>query len=150
MLKLTPLDLIIIGIPESLLIFLLIYSLAKKKVDKKSYIQASAIQATAQYFIRMLPINYGVHTVLAMVLTILLLVYLIRLPIIKAITYTIIAVIIVALSEEFYMAILINIIKVDFKSIAGKTMISTFYVFPYLIFVGAAVVVIRRMRKAKD
>ena len=149
MLKLTPLEIVIIGIPEALLWFLLIYSLARKEIVKKDYLFVSIFLAVALYLIRLLPINFGVHTLLGIVVVILLSVYKVKVPVKKAISYAIVGTAIIALCEELYMLLLIIVFKVDISKMLEKPSTKVFYIFPYLILVSLAVIVVRVLVKRK-
>lgn len=149
MLKLSPLDFLMIGVPESLLSVLIIYSLARKQIARKSYFIMSIILAIGGYSVRLLPIYFGVHTILSMLILILLTVYFIKIPIVKAIPYVIIEKIIISLSEVLYIFILINLFNIDISTKFSSTLIKNLYEFPYLILIGLAILIIRKARKVK-
>ncbi len=72
MLKVTFLELLVRGLPEAFIMILATYTLANKKVEKKEYLISSLIMALLMYLFRMLPISYGVHTILNIFLLIFL------------------------------------------------------------------------------
>ncbi|MEG0296852.1 MAG: hypothetical protein RR486_15530 [Clostridium sp.] len=65
-LTITILEIIARGIPESFLLIFGIYAITKTTINKKKYIYSSLIVCLLVYFIRKLPINFGVHTILMM------------------------------------------------------------------------------------
>lgn len=64
MLRLTVFEFIVRGIPESFILMLAMYALSNIKLEKRKYIISSLLLAIYVYLGRMLPINYGVHTIL--------------------------------------------------------------------------------------
>lgn len=146
MLKLPLLDFFILGIPESFLSILIIYSLGRKRIIWKSYFLLSILLAIVEYSTRMLPINFGVHTMLDMLLIILLAVYVIKIPVLKAVSYTIVEKFIIVFSEVLLFT-LMNLFKIDISNKTSSTLIKDLYEFPYLIFIGLAVIIIRKIRK---
>lgn len=64
MLKVTLFETLVRGIPEALTMMLAMYSFANKKLEKKEYLISSLILVLVVYLIRLLPINYGIHTIL--------------------------------------------------------------------------------------
>ena len=64
MLKITPFEFIVRLLPEAFIFMFAAYTFSKTKIDKKKYLISSIILGTCVFLIRMLPINYGVHTIL--------------------------------------------------------------------------------------
>ena len=64
MLKVTLFETLVRGIPEALTMMLAMYAFANKKLEKKEYLISSLILVLVVYLIRLLPINYGIHTIL--------------------------------------------------------------------------------------
>lgn len=64
--SITILDILGRGIPESFLLMLGIYAITKTPINKKKYVYSSIIACLMLYFIRKLPINFGVHTIIMM------------------------------------------------------------------------------------
>lgn len=72
MLKLTLFEFIFRGVPEAFILMFSLFTLSNTSLKMKRYIMSSLILAFGEYLIRMLPINYGVHTILGIFLMILL------------------------------------------------------------------------------
>lgn len=71
MLKLTYIEIITRLIPEALLFIFAAYTFSGIRINGEKYILSSLILGICVFLIRMLPINYGVHTILnLMVLTV--------------------------------------------------------------------------------
>ncbi len=67
MLKITLFELITRGIPEGFLFVLAVLAFAKKKIDTLPYILCSVILIIFTYSVRLLQINFGVHTILNLI-----------------------------------------------------------------------------------
>jgi len=64
MLQLEPIELILRTIPEGFLYMLGIYIFSYTKINKSKYIISSLITGIIIFLIRELPISYGIHTIL--------------------------------------------------------------------------------------
>lgn len=65
MLKLQPIEFLLRTIPEGFLFIFAIYVFSKLNIDKRKYIISSILFSISVYIIRLLPINYGVHMILS-------------------------------------------------------------------------------------
>nr|WP_312292105.1 hypothetical protein [Clostridium chromiireducens] len=68
MLQLTVLEFTIRTIPEALVYIFAAYVFSNKKLDVNKYLISSFLLAIGTFLVRMLPINYGVHTILAIII----------------------------------------------------------------------------------
>ncbi|NFH78667.1 hypothetical protein FDA09_04510 [Clostridium botulinum] len=64
MLRLTGFEFLFRTIPEAFVLMFAIFTLSNTKFNLKKYIVSSLLFGLCEYGIRMLPINYGVHTIL--------------------------------------------------------------------------------------
>lgn len=64
MLRITLLEGLIRGVPEAFIMVLAMYAFSNKKLDEKKYLISSLTIAIIMYLVRILPISYGVHTIL--------------------------------------------------------------------------------------
>ena len=65
MLKLTVFEFLIRVIPESFIIMFALFTLCNIEINKNLYIISSILLGIFEYSIRFLPINYGVNTIIA-------------------------------------------------------------------------------------
>ncbi|MBV7271406.1 hypothetical protein JMF89_02840 [Clostridiaceae bacterium UIB06] len=105
MLKLTWIELFLRTIPEMFIFIWGIHVLSKKCINIGNYIFFSILMAVIIFFVRWLPIYFGVHMIINIILTISVVV-IIGIPIIKAIYSTLLMYFILSLSEFINMAIL--------------------------------------------
>lgn len=111
MLKISLFELFLRGIPEGFLLVLAIYAFCKKKIDGKRYVIASVILFTATYLIRRLPINYGVHTLISILVLIGLCTKLCQLPLMSVIKSALLVTMILFILEACNVMILQIIYK---------------------------------------
>ncbi|HDI3077009.1 TPA: hypothetical protein PL626_003108 [Clostridium botulinum] len=85
--------------PESFLLIFIVQAFSNSKISKNKYILSSILLATTIYSIRLLPIHYGVHTILNIIAIVLICIFINEVTPIKAIPYSLILSIFLALSE---------------------------------------------------
>ncbi|NFF65641.1 hypothetical protein FDF18_05085 [Clostridium sporogenes] len=85
--------------PESFLLIFIVQAFSNIKINKNKYILSSILLAITIYFIRLLPIHYGVHTILNIIAIVLICIFINEVTPIKAISYSLILSIFLALSE---------------------------------------------------
>lgn len=106
MLKLTLFEYVLRSIPESFLIVFIIGLICRNRIVTKNYILSSVILSVFQFIIRLLPINYGVHTLLGVFATIIIMVKINNTDITKTIRGTLIATLILFSCEWVNMMML--------------------------------------------
>ncbi|CAM3127778.1 hypothetical protein [Clostridium sporogenes] len=99
MLKIGVIELFIRLTPESFLLIFIVQAFSNIKINKNKYILSSILLAITIYFIRLLPIHYGVHTILNIIAIVLICIFINEVTPIKAISYSLILSIFLALSE---------------------------------------------------
>ena len=102
------------------------------KLNIKRYIISSILFAICVYFIRMLPINYGVHTILNIISQTVILISINKIDIILAIKSSIITSICLFIIEVLNMLALSLIFKEQLEAIMSNTMLKTIYGLPSL------------------
>lgn len=135
-------------IPEMLLIIWGIYVIARKSINMKIYILSSIIMALVTFFVRMLPIYFGVHTFIIIILTICAMV-ITGIPIIKAIYGTLLMFLILTLSEFLNVAIL-NLLNINTGIEFANATIKSVLGSPSLIITCLFIITIRYFIKKKE
>jgi hypothetical protein len=113
MLKLSALEFFFRTIPESFLIVVIAYLFANKKICKSRFIIASLILAFITYAVRLLPISFGVNTVINMIAFIVISVYILKISINVSIISIFISVISIYICEWLNSIIMKNIFNVN-------------------------------------
>lgn len=148
MLKLQPIEFFLRAIPEGFLFIFAIYVFSKVKIDKKKYIISSLIFSSSVYIIRMLPISYGVHSILSMLFLVFFSILYNKIDVVKVIRSIILIYIIQFLSEGINMVIIkfIPNFEILFKDPIYKTILGL----PSLIIAGLIVITFYIIFKKRD
>lgn len=133
MLKLEPIEYFLRVLPEGFLIIFAIYAFSKIKINKNKFIITSLISSVVFYLIRMLPINYGVHTILSMGFVMLMGVNFNKIELIKVIKSCLIYIITQFASEGVNIFIIQNILKENINEIFLNPISKILYGTPSLV-----------------
>lgn len=133
MLRLHPIEFLLRGIPEGFLFILSIYVFSKVNINKKRYIISSLLYSITTYIIRLLPINYGVHTILSLLFLGILIIYYNKIDVVKALRGTIIIFLIQFLTEGINV-ILLNIMSIDIDNLSNDPLMKSALGIPSLLF----------------
>lgn len=150
MLRLEPIEFLLRTIPEGFLYLLGVYVFSKIRINKINYITASLITAVALYFIRLLPIDYGVHTILIILFIIFLSMFYNKFDSIQSIKSTIIIFIIQFISEGINMLVLTSIPNLELDYLFSNAFIKNFLGIPSLIITLIVVMLFYDFYKKKD
>lgn len=138
-LKISLLEFILRTIPESFLIILAVHLLSYKKIEPKTYINASVFIAISTYLVRVLPINYGVHTIINIMIYVLAIVSINKLGVIKAISSVLKIIITISVCEWINVAVLDKVMKLDLQVIFSEPLKKIIYSTPSLVMFGIAI-----------
>lgn len=111
MLKMNGLEALIRLSPETFIMIYFIYSLSGEKIQKCKYILTSIMLTTLIYIVRLLPIYFGVHTIISMILYVSTLTIL-KIPLVKSICNTLVSFLILEICELLNMYLL-GIFNID-------------------------------------
>lgn len=120
-------------IPETFLILYSICLLTNSKVDLKKLSIVSIIGGTVVYITRLMPIHFGVHTILSVMFDIFLAVKLIKIEIYKAIAGSLIAVVICFASDIILIFVYTKLFQFGSDIVLGQSALSFIASFPSLI-----------------
>lgn len=139
LLRLSLIEFILRTIPESFLIIWAIYLFAYKRIDPKRYITSSIFIAITTYLIRMLPINYGIHTIINIVNLILITVSINKISIMKAISAVLKIMITLSICEWINIIVLDKVMKIDLQMIFSEPIKKMVYSTPSLVMFGVII-----------
>ena len=120
-------------IPEAFIIIYSIYILTKSKVNIKRILISSIIGGIGIYIIRLLPIHFGVHTILSIMMYIILAVKLNKIDMYKAITITLVSIIILFILDFLIALIYSKIFQLSSELLFGGGLLSNIVSIPPLI-----------------
>lgn len=149
MLKLTALEFLLRTIPESFLAVLISYLFTNRSIQKKPYVISSLLFAVTTYLVRLLPIEFGVHSLISFSLYIPICVLVSKIPINKAIFSIMCTGIFLLFCEWVNVIILVDILKVDVQAVLASPVLKIVYLLPSLILFALLVLLLYRYTKFK-
>lgn len=120
-------------IPEAFVFIWAFYSLTKTKFDLKKYLLASISMSIIMYVVKILPIHFGIHTVLIAIAYIFINIFICEIHIIKSILVTIGAIIIEFICEIIDLLIIKHIFKINTELLINDPILKFSYTFPTFI-----------------
>ena len=143
MLKASLIEVLLRGIPESLILAWGIYVLCSKKIDINLYLFTSFLVVISMFFIRLLPIAYGVHTSLGIIMIIIITSFVNNIPVIKAISSTLILMILLSICEWLNIFISENLFMINLQKAFSIPLQKNLYGIPSLILLALIIYVIQ-------
>ncbi|MBP1888713.1 hypothetical protein J2Z53_000292 [Clostridium moniliforme] len=150
MLAVSFLELIVRGVPESFLFVYSVYILSNTKFNKKLYFLTSTILVVVTFFIRRLPISYGIHTILNIILLVILTTYIDKINILKSIKAGIITAIIMFICEGINMFFIQCLCGNNIIRIFTNPTLKTIYGLPSLIIFFVVILIIKFLLYKKE
>lgn len=148
MLRLTVFEFVVRLIPESFVLIFAMAALSNTKLNVKRYIISSLLFGIYIYSVRRLPINYGVHTILDIIIMIIIMSSINKTDIILAIKASLITTIGLFICEGLNVLLLSLIFKDRLEAIMLNTTLKTIYGLPSLI--GFAIITIIYYLRKRD
>lgn len=133
MLKLLPIEFFLRLILESFILILAGYAFSSMRIEKKDFCISSALLAVATYLIRMLPIHFGVHTIILLVVYVLISVKINKIDINRAISAGLFSSIVLFLSEWINIFVLTKILKINIDIIFKSPIKKSIYLLPSIM-----------------
>lgn len=135
-------------IPETFILMWGIHIFSRKTIDMFKYILSSLILAISCFIIRCLPIYFGVHTDICIMLTIIIVMFIMDIPLIKNVQGTFLLYFMLSLSETMSMLLLNNLnINTDISVL--QPIIRCIYGIPSLIIFIISVIILKFVLKNK-
>lgn len=133
MIQITLLELFSRIVPESFFIIWGGYLLNNKSLNKQLCFISTIILSFSTYLIKMLPIDYGVHTIIILIMLIYILVKINKLNIIKSIYSAFIFITLLSVFELINLFVLEKILRLDIQTLFNTTLNRIMYMYPSLI-----------------
>lgn len=141
MLRLAPIEFFLRVVPEGVLLIFAAYAFSKTKIDKKKYVLSTIMLVISVFIIRGLPINYGVHTILNIIMLTIIVVNINKIDVIKAIKATLITTVLLFICEGINVALLRVLVGNELDNIVKNEVLKTLYFSPSLFILGFVVFV---------
>ncbi|AUM94237.1 TPA: hypothetical protein LA742_003611 [Clostridium botulinum] len=133
MLKISVIELLIRTLPECFLLIFIIQTFSNSKMNKNKYLLSSILLSIIVYLIRLLPIHYGVHTILNLIAIIVICIFINKITPIKAISCSLILSIFLAVSEALNLYFINKIFAENIENIFKDPLKKSIYLMPSII-----------------
>ncbi|EHN14888.1 hypothetical protein [Clostridium sporogenes] len=152
MLKIGIVELIIRTLPECFFIIFVIQVFSNYKINKNKYVLSSILLSIIMYSIRLLPIHYGVHTILNIIAIVVICTFINEVTPIKSITYSLILMSLLALSEALNLYFIYKIFGENIANTLKNPLKKCIYLMPSMIILVSIVLFTFKIkdRRAKD
>lgn len=154
MLKISLFEFIVRGIPEEFISVLGVHAFTKTGINLKRYLLSGTLFWVLAYLIRLLPIQYGINTILSVIILIALTTLINNIDIIKSIRATIIIFILEFAFEGINLLIIQLILRNDLKKVMSDPVLTTLYGLPstvlLVIFIIAYYIRLIRRKELKN
>ncbi len=125
--------LIFYGIPENIAIVAIAFALAKAKFEWKRIVLMGILMALTAYVIRLIPVTFGVHTIVCLGLLVFLLSYFAKVDLTRTITSVLITYIILALVETISRSILLKLLNWSIEDVMNNELLITLTGLPEVV-----------------
>ncbi|MDF2546785.1 MAG: hypothetical protein K0R93_1683 [Anaerosolibacter sp.] len=150
MLKLSLFELFFRLLPEGFLLCFLMYVLSNKQFDTNKLVLTGIILGITPFFIRLLPINFGVHTIISLIIYIIAAVGLNNINIITAISSGLLSIIILSICDFINFFVLVNLFKFPIETMLDNIKLKTLAGMPSLLLFALIVFFLYRIRRNKN
>lgn len=150
MLKVSFIEFFFRGLPEAFIIAFAAYAFSHKKIEVNKCLIATVIIAFMGYVVRLLPIDFGVHTILNIFIFIVLCICFLKFDYIIAIKVSVTMFICQFLAEGINLFIIQAILGKDIATILENPMEKIFYTVPSTIILGSIVFIYYFILKKKN
>lgn len=133
MLKLSCISFLIQGIPESIAVIAFCYALLDLNFEWPRIIKQGLVLAISTYLIRLLPLPFGVHTIIIIFALAFILAFFNQTKLILVFKASIITSIIIAITEIVFNEILLRNLNLTFSQAYEKTLLWTIMGLPHVL-----------------
>lgn len=133
MLEISILDFLLRALPEAFLFIMASYTITGRKLDRKSFISTSVILGFSIYFVRRLPIHFGIHTILLIMIYTFISVTINKINVIKAMSAVLTCSIILYICEAINIIFLEKILKLNIDTVFLNEIMRNLYGSPSLL-----------------
>ena len=135
------------GIPECLAVAALALVLAGRPLDPRSVFMIGLPQAVAAYLVRLLPLTFGVHSIILIVILAILLNVLLKIKLSRGILAALVVLIILCFAEMVSISLMVFITGIPFNQTYREIYLTILYGWPHVIFIFLLALAIYRWRR---
>ncbi len=134
MLQLSLFELLFRLMPEGFLMCSFMYSFSDKQIlDKKKFIITGLIFGITPYLVRLMPINFGIHTIISIIVYMVVAVNINDIYIIKAISSALIGTLILFVCDFINLLVVVHVFKISVENLLENIFIKTLLGLPSLL-----------------
>ena len=149
MLTFTWLELLVLAVPECLIFVYGVYKLNNKPMREKRFWLSAFLMVLVGYLVRLLPIQFGIHTLVIIMVFIIISAYINRIEIFKA-TTTILLLFIIRLATEWLNFVILNtIFNISSEDLFNDPVKKVIYTLPSSLLFFIAVFIVYRLKNLK-
>lgn len=141
MLKILPIEFFLRAIPEAILLILMGYAFDGKSINKRNLCISTILLAIAAYLVRALPIHFGVHTTILIILYVLITVSINKLDVIKSISAVLISATMLFMCEWINVYVLTRLFKFNIEVMFANPYVKVLYGTPSLLLFGFIILI---------
>lgn len=149
MLKITILELLLIGVPEIILLTLSIYIFTFTKINLKNIFLSCMLYTIAVYTIRILPIQFGVHAILNLFVIVLLCIKVNKINGIKAIFACLISFIILFICDQTSYFLMVLVARDNIHNILQSPILKVLFSMPSLLLYSCIIFILNKIISAE-
>lgn len=123
------------GIPECLAVAALALVLAGWPLEPQNVFLIGLPQAVAAYLVRLLPLSFGVHSIILIVILAVNLNVLLKIKLSRGILSALVVMIILCFAETIIISLMVFITGIPFEQVYRETYITILYGWPHVIFI---------------
>ena len=143
------LALIFQGVPEQVAITALACVLVKAKLHWKKIVPLSVILVGINYFLRLLPIAFGIHTLALIVLLIIFMILWLKIDLLRAIIGSLVSYLTLIIVETACLAVIVPMFKITPEVLGTNWVVRTLVGIPQLILLSLITFLIHKLRVKK-
>lgn len=139
--------LLIFGIPEGICIVFLAFALSKVKLHWKKVIPIGIFLSFSAFILRLLPITFGVHTIVYIGLLFYFLVKVGKVPLVNAITNSLATFLLVIIFETTTSSLIMKIFEINQTQLNENLLTRLLVIYPHIILLFISALLVKRYKK---
>lgn len=133
-----------VSVPESLIIYYMVLAITGKKESRLFVIMLSLLTSLFSYIIRSMPMVFGTHSILQIILMIILLILFLKLPWRAAVAVIILVSVILGFIEGTFVPFLAWVFSFDIEQVISDPWLRILFTLPHLFFLAVLIRVINK------
>ncbi len=139
------LALLIQGLPENIALVSLAFVLAKIPLQWKKILFIAVVSVIIAYFVRLLPIGFGIHTILIVEVLFLLLIKLGKATVINALRASLISLVILTVVEMVCLNLIVYISGIPLETLFANTATRILVALPQVVIISIIAIAIKKI-----